>query len=208
MTNPKPSAFDRGMAIVTKAILMFLALVIVLCVGSQYVHCGEPVLTVMQRQPVYFEDRGDAELKAVQLQDLAQAIEDAAESRPPGIARRDWQALLLAISYHETTWSLRVHQGDCKPHECDGGKARGPWQQHRNGRKDGDWEALIGLEHSAFQAETASAQLYTSWRTCKGSGAPWLQGVINNYAGKSCTDTGWPGLEERQATWAKFRAKL
>jgi hypothetical protein len=208
MTNQKPSAFDRGMAVLAKVILGFLATLIVLCIGAHLAHCGEPVLTVMQRQPVYFEDRATPELKAVQLQDLATAIEGASQNKPPGVGLRDWQALLLTISYHETTWSLRIHRGDCKAHECDGGKARGPWQQHRNGRKDADWDALIGLEHTTFQAETASAQLRSSWLTCKGSGAPWLQGTINNYAGRKCTDTTWEGLAERQATWAKIRAKL
>ncbi len=200
--------FDRGMAIVAKVILAVLVLMLGLGIGAQIAHCGEPVLTVMQRQPVYFEDRGDPELKAVQLQDIAKAVEDASDMRPPGVGRRDWQALLLMISYHETTWSLRVHRGDCKAHECDGGRARGPWQQHRNGRSDADWNSLVGLEHTVFQAETASAQLRSSFLTCKGAGVPWLQGVINNYAGKNCKATDWEGLEDRQATWTKIRARL
>lgn len=196
------------MAVVAKSILAFIAVLLVLGAWATIGHCGETVLGVMQRQPVYFEDRGDKELKATQLQDLAKAIEDASDPRPPGIGRKDWQAALMMVSYLESTWSLRIHRGDCKPHECDGGRARGPWQQHRNGRSEADWEALQGIEHVGFQAETASAQLRTSVLTCRHAGVPWLQGMINNYAGRPCTDTGWEGLEDRQDMWTKIRNKL
>ncbi len=202
--------YNRGMAIVAKAILVFLAaLVATLCV-AKFAKGGESgVEHALRSLPVYFEDRADPELKATQLADMATAIEQAAEQhRPPGVKVKDWEATLITVAFHESTNSLRIHQGLCKPHECDSGRARGPWQQHRNGRTEDDWNALIGLEHTGFQAETASVQLRRGFLNCKGSPAPWLQGTLNNYAGKNCNELNWDGLEDRLQTWTKVRARL
>jgi len=188
------------------ALALLVAVVIILI--AKPAHGGEPVLTVMQRQAVYFEDRNERELKAVQLQDLATAIEFAAQEHPPGVSVKDWQALLMAVSYAESTWSLRIARGDCKPHECDGGRARSPWQIHRNGMSDQDWEAMQGLANVNFQAEKASAVLRRAFLTCKGSGVPWVMGTLNNYAGRKCSDDSWDGLVERGRIFSKIRTRL
>ena len=202
--------FSRGMDIIIRALMIATLALFGVALLAAIAWSSEPsgVQQALQRLPTYYEDRAVPELKAVQLQDMATAIEAATNPPPPGVQLKDFQALVIAIAWHESTLSLRIHRGECKPHECDGGRARGPWQQHRHGMTDADWDAMHGLEHVQHQAVVAAKQLRRSYLTCKGSGVTWLQGAINNYAGRNCTATGWAGLEERQQTWAKVRRRL
>ncbi len=169
---------------------------------------AEPLGTAMARLPVYFEDRADPELKAVQLQDIARAIEQASVKPPGGLSPKDWQALLVTVAYWETTLSIRIHQGKCKPHECDRGRSRGPWQQKQNVFTRPIWDQLHGIEHVDLQAQAASDFLRRSFGTCSRSGQPWLVGTLNAYAGRRCSDTSWEGLHKRTATWRSVRARL
>ncbi len=204
--------YDRGMAILGKGVLALIfgmLLIAAILAWASKAFGAESLESAMKRLPVYFEDRAEPELKAAQLADMATAIEQAAEQhKPPGVGAKDWQALLALVAWHETTNSLRIHRGDCKPTECDGGRARGPWQQHRNGRSEQDWNALTGLENVGFQAETASVQLRRGFLTCKGSKTPWLTATLNNYAGKVCDAPEWPGRVDREETWTKIRRRL
>jgi hypothetical protein len=205
-----PRCLHERMDIIIRALMIATLAVFGVALLAAIAWSSEPsgVQQALERLPTYYEDRATPELKAVQLQDMATAIEIATDPPPPGVKLKDFQALVIAIAWHESTLSLRIHRGECKPHECDGGRARGPWQQHRHGMTDADWDAMHGLENVQHQAVVAAQQLRRSYLTCKGSGATWLQGAINNYAGRNCTATGWAGLEERQATWAKVRKRL
>lgn len=204
--------YDRGMAILGKGVLLLILgalLAAAILAWSVKAFGAESLEASMKRLPVYFEDRAEPELKAVQLADMATAIEQAATlHKPPGVGVKDWEALLALVAWHESTNSLRIHRGDCKPHECDGGRARGPWQQHRNGRSEKDWNALQGIENVTFQAETASIQLRRGFLACKGTKAPWLTATLNNYAGKACDAPAWPGRVDREETWTKIRRRL
>lgn len=150
------------------------------------------------RLPVFFEDRGAAG-KAEQLDGIATAVAAASYGRPR--SPQEWAALELAVGFHESTFSLRIHRGDCKPKECDAGRARSAWQMHRNTFNAPHWDKLFGLEHTEVQARAASDALERAYWTCAKSGVPWLQGTINAYAGRRCSDTSWPGLQQRMATF-------
>lgn len=177
--------------------------------GEPFSPAQDKTRNALKSLPVYFEDRESGDVKHAQLSLIAFSVEEAARAtKPKGLKLKDWTALLLMVGYMESTFSLRIHAGQCKPHECDGGRARGPWQQHRNGRSESDWEKLTGFEHTQFQALTAGQALRRSYLTCKGSRAPWLQGTLNNYAGQKCEALEWGGLEERLRLWSKVRAKL
>lgn len=199
----KRTNLNRGALLLWLAALA-VALLVVEAKGST----PPPVLTALRSLPVYTEDRGTPELKDVQLQDLARAIEQASGKPPGGLHPKDWQALLIAIGYHESTWSLRIHRGQCKPWECDRGLSRGPWQQKRNVFTSPVWDQLHGLEHVDTQAAAASDFLRRSYGTCSRSGQPWLVGTINAYAGRRCGDTSWEGLHSRTDLWRRVRAKL
>jgi hypothetical protein len=151
--------------------------------------------------PCFVEDRGDAR-KEGQLAAIAAAVADVSKEapRPP----REWAALLLTVGYHESTFSLRIHRGDCKPHECDRGRARSAWQLHKNLFTEPVWEQLHGIENTAVQVRAASDALRRAYFTCSRSGVPWLQATLNGYAGRRCSSQ-WPGLDQRTATFNRLQ---
>lgn len=151
--------------------------------------------------PVFVEDRGDTR-KDGQLAAIAAAVADVSRDapRPP----REWAALLLTIGYHESTFSLRIHRGECKPHECDRGRARSAWQLHKNLFTEPVWEQLHGVENTAVQVRAASDALKRAYFTCSRSGVPWLQATLNGYAGRRCSSQ-WPGLDQRVVTFNRLQ---
>ena len=155
------------------------------------------VRAAMESLPCFIEDRGDPG-KAAQLDAIAVAVAEVSKDapRPP----REWAALLLTIGYHESTFSLRIHRGECKPHECDRGRARSAWQLHKNLFTEPIWEQLHGIENTAVQVRAASDALKRAYFTCSRSGVPWLQATLNAYAGRRCSAQ-WPGLDQRVSTY-------
>ncbi len=192
----------------TGRVALCVAIFAALLACASWARGAEPLSSALARLPVYFEDRADPEHKAVQLQDLARAIEQASTKPPGGLHPKDWQALLATVAYHESTMSIRIHQGKCKPWECDRGKSRGPWQQKQNVFTRPIWDQLHGLEHVDVQAQAASDFLRRSYGTCSRSGQPWLVGTLNAYAGRRCGDTSWDGLQKRMALFRTVRGRL
>jgi hypothetical protein len=158
------------------------------------------VRAAMGALPCFHEDRGDPG-KSKQLDTIAAAVAEMSRDapRPP----REWAALLLTIGYHESTFSLRIHRGECKPYECDRGRARSAWQLHKNLFTAPIWEQLHGIEHTAVQVRAASDALKRAYFTCHRSGVPWLQATLNGYAGRRCSAE-WPGLDLRVATFNRL----
>jgi hypothetical protein len=158
------------------------------------------VRAAMEALPCFHEDRGNAD-KGPQLDAIATAIAEVSRDapRPP----REWAALLLTIGYHESTFSLRIHRGECKPHECDQGRARSAWQLHKNLFTAPIWDQLHGIENTAVQVRAASDALKRAYFTCSRSGVPWLQATLNAYAGRRCSSE-WPGLNQRASTFGRL----
>lgn len=154
------------------------------------------ILAGLLSLPTYGEDRapGLVEAKRAQYAALAAGIATAAKAQSV-TTPRDWAALVIAIGHAESGFSLRIQAGQCKPHECDRGRARGPWQLHRYAEATTWWEQMHGVEHAARQAQVASARLARGFYTCRGS-ADWLTATINGFAGRKCSSV-WPGLEAR-----------
>ena len=159
------------------------------------------VRAAMDSLPCFVEDRGDPD-KAAQLDAIASAIAEVSGDapRPP----REWAALLLTIGYHESTFSLRIQRGQCKPHECDHGRARSAWQLHKNLFTAPIWEQLHGIENTQVQVRAASDALKRAYFTCSRSGVPWLQATLNGYAGRRCSAE-WPGLDQRVSTFNRLQ---
>lgn len=188
-------------------VAVFVAVVAFILALAAIAHAGEPLHAAMSRLPVYFEDR-DNPAKEEHTRALAAAIEKASDVRPKGVSRKDWQALLVAVGYWESTFSIRIHRGDCKKHECDAGRARSPWQMHRNVFTAPVWDQLFGIEHVELQARTASEMLARSYWQCARAGVPWVNGTLSAYAGKRCGDNAWPGFDKRYKTFVSVRARL
>jgi hypothetical protein len=159
------------------------------------------VRAAMESLPVFHEDRGDAD-KAAQLDAIAAAVAEVSRDAPR--SPREWAALLLTVGYHESTYSLRIQRGECKPHECDRGRARSAWQLHKNLYTAPIWEQLHGIDNTAVQVRAASDALKRAYFTCNRSGVPWLQATLNGYAGRRCS-ADWPGLNQRVATYNRLQ---
>jgi hypothetical protein len=197
------SVFKRDMRHVLKRLIAAPVLPFALCFATlAFAEANHAawVRAAMDSLPCFVEDRGDPD-KSAQLDGIAAAITEVSRDapRPP----REWAALLLTIGYHESTFSLRIQRGQCKPHECDRGRARSAWQLHKNLFTAPIWDQLHGIENTRVQVQAASDALKRAYFTCSRSGVPWLQGTLNGYAGRRCSAE-WPGLDQRVSTFNRL----
>jgi len=136
---------------------------------------------------------------AVDARELAEAIASVPK------VTREWAALILTIAAHESALSARIAANDCAKHECDGGRAFGLYQGHRNAHNATVW----GSTDIRVQTFEAARALRSGFYTCNHGKLPtdWVARTINGYAGKKC-DSIWPGLEQRLATFNRIVRKL
>ncbi len=134
------------------------------------------------RLPVFHEDKGDPN-KQLQLEQIADAISIVSKKGP--VPPRQWAALILAVGSAETNFSTRIIAGRCKKHECDGGRARGFAQNHRNAFNAEIWENANGSVEN--QVRLADDGLRRAFNTCRQFGAPFPHGALRAYAGSSCS---------------------
>ena len=126
--------------------------------------------------PPFHEDT-QTEDKRAQLEAVAHAIASVARSA-------DEAAFLLAWGKAETNFSLRIHRGECRHWECDGGKARGPWQAHKNGMSDERWSKMTGVENVQTQAEQAVQHARWALSACP---RDRIRGAFRVLAGRGCS---------------------
>lgn len=157
------------------------------------------ILSALLSLPTFVEDR-DAPDKRAQLVAVADAVASVATDQKI-TTPRNWAALILAIGQAESGFSLRIHAGQCKPFECDRGRARGLFQVHRYAEAVPLWEQMHGVENTAAQVQVAHARLKRGYYQCRGA-ADWTIATINGFAGKRCALV-WPGLEARVALWRR-----
>lgn len=146
--------------------------------------------------PVFHEDDGCDEKRA-QLEAVANAV--ATVARTP-----DEAAFLLAWGKAETNFSLRIHRGECRQWECDSGRARGPWQAHRNGMPEDRWDQMLGVEHVQVQAEQAACHARWAMYACPGDR---IRGAFRVLAGHRCSSP-IRGEEDRVASFRWIRRQF
>ena len=152
------------------------------------------LLTAIASLPIFHEDVGEkfATQKHDQAQMIASAIEKAVEqSTEWPDSPRELAALMLTVAWHETRLSLRIHDGLCKPHECDNGRARGLWQLHVHRSLPRErWLQVAGFppENTTRAAQEAAIALVRSRRMCAVAtrGRDWLGATLTAYAGGGC----------------------
>lgn len=156
--------------------------------------------------PVYYEDHapgGIAELttdKRTELETLAREV--ARVSRKAPLPPRQWAALLLTVGYHESTYSIRIVQGDCRKYECDGGRARGAFQGHRLAAMTAEtWSKMVGIGNLPTQVEQADQLLRRHVRTCPGD---VVTSIVTGYMGKRCGGED-AQVAERLATFRRLQ---
>lgn len=148
------------------------------------------ILAFLLTLPVANEDVGDTR-KPLQLETIASAIAETA-------ATPEEAAMLIATGYEESKFSLRIHAGRCKPHECDGGKARGPWQVWRAKMPAKLWRKMHGLGNTHEQARQAQRRLMWGQAWCLGN----EYGAMARYLGLSCSYRG-PLIRRRLELYEK-----
>jgi hypothetical protein len=196
-----------------QALVAFALLLLTALASADSLRHREWCHAAVMSLPTYFEDRDAGAEKAAQLTVIADAV--ATNALPPaGIPRQEWAALVLAVGYAESTYSLRIHRGDCRleKRECDAkrlksgelvARAKSAWQMHANLFTSPVWDQLTGIENTPLQVTQASAMLRRGYHTCSRAGVPWQVATINGYAGRKCSAQ-WRGLGERLATQARL----
>jgi hypothetical protein len=168
-------------------------------------------LAAIASLPTFHEDVGAALLakKQAQAQVIAQAIADVAESAEGWSGRqRELATLLLTVAWHETRFSLRIHEGNCKPYECDHGRARGLWQLHvQPSLPREEWIHVAGLdvESTRLAAREAAKALSRSRNMCAGRarGTELIAQTLAAYAGAGCGGR-LPDVEARVRTFRRL----
>ena len=168
----------------------------------------------LARLPVAVPDRAPerADAKREQLDALTTAI--AHESLTAPATPRQWVAVLGAIGYRESTFSLDVHAGLCSSWQCDARKlpgggvqfmARSSFQLHQNDHTRPVWAQLVGVEHTAVQVAAASKMAKIGHRRCARLGVAFPQSVFRGHSGASCSFE-HPGEKARVATFQMLLA--
>lgn len=93
---------------------LLVMLVALLLAGVASARTPMGILRALESLPQYKHDRGPehAQLKAEQNTRVSAAIASVARDA-------DEAALLLAIGWHESAWSLAIENGHCLPKQCD-----------------------------------------------------------------------------------------
>lgn len=180
--------------------LAALCLLLVTAAASADSH-GEWCRRALGALPTYHEDRG-VDGKAEQLDQIASAVAGVSRGKP--LPPREWSALIFAVGLHESGFSMRIVANNCKPHECDRGRARGFGQNHSNSRNRSDWRDAPG--NVELQAKLVSDALTSAYWTCKRSGVEPVRGTLSAYAGQRC-GAEWRGLDARMATLGRLVAR-
>jgi hypothetical protein len=155
------------------------------------------LLVALSLLPTYREDTAAPE-KSAQLAAMSTAIHAAAKTP-------DEAAFLIACGRYETAFSLRIHAGQCRPLECDRGRARGPWQVHRNSAmSDAQWDRMHGVENIDEQALVAASRARWALRQCP---ADRVRGAFRVLGGLGCSRA-LRGEEQRVAAFRAARARL
>jgi hypothetical protein len=159
------------------------------------------LLTVLSSLPPASDEAEPPEERTERLGAVAVAVAKAVDATPWPGPRGELAALLVAQGYAESGFSRRIQLGQCRPRECDGGRAHGPWQIHRGGIVPWDSWVAMGQGDVEQGALYAARILASTYRAC-GS----LEGAIGLYAtGKTCV---WKGAAERAVRTRRLEEKL
>ena len=116
-------------------------------------------------------------------------------------------ALLLTKGWWESRVAKHVHEGRCKPDECDAivfkgvvvQRARSPWQRQRTAYSAPEWNTMVGTSYVATRAAAwaATKVLVEGRRRCGGTSF----GTLSWYGRQRCV---WDGALNRNETYKKL----
>jgi len=161
------------------------------------------VLAMVISLPPAYTDREETGREA-RMRTIAEAVTQATEraccegygescepiwnGRPEDLA-----ALIVTKGWWESRFALNVHEGKCKPYECDPAKsmrghithlARTPWQFQRTGFSAPFWNDMVGTglqptRNAAWVAATILSRGYNACRSFEGALAWYAVGRCN-----------------------------
>lgn len=115
-------------------------------------------------------------------------------------------ALLVTKGWWESRFALNVHEGKCKPYECDAHewrgtivhRARSPWQFQRTSYSEDLWDVSVGTDFESTRnaAWVATRVLATGMDHCKNA-----YGALSWYAVHRCD---WSKTTNRFGTYTKL----
>jgi len=157
------------------------------------------VLVALALLPAVPAERGTPE-KLAQETALASALVEFGKD-PETIA------FLTAWGSAESNFSLRIQRGECHRWECDKGKARGPFQVHRNGKSDEAWARMVGVENTRAQVEQAAKHARWALGVCKLKGDARIVSAFRVLGGRGC-EYPLKGEQDRLARFRRARGAL
>lgn len=157
------------------------------------------VLSVLLTLPQYYGDR----FADPTLEDRARLLRPVAEAIAAVAKNRTEAAALIALAQHETALARYVLDGYCEQGpvgaRCDGGRARGAWQNHAWCREL--WAGPANAPGRHLAGARCAVALLRKGRAQCGS----LAGAFGVYAGAGC---GWRGGPARVRTVNLMEGRL
>jgi hypothetical protein len=156
------------------------------------------LLTILLGLTPWHGDVEEPEEREARLHVIAEAIASAAAGD------RTVALLLVVQGEAESHFARHIHEGHCRPWECDRGRSVSPWQiQHGSWLPREEWEAMRGadLEATARAATYAARTLRYGMRACRLRMPSPLHGAFSVAARGGC---GWPGAERRVARFHRL----
>lgn len=148
---------------------------------------AQAVFILLNSLPRHYTDKNEVG-RSERMQTLSVSIAEGVHYVIERKYFNDEAVLAGAVVYLgniESHYALRVHEGACKPWECDKSTSIGPWQgKRRKGWTDEYWMSLRGLslEATSENARIASMTIAGDFGTCKTM--PGAFGLYNT--GKFC----------------------
>jgi len=181
------------------------------------------VTVLLSLQPAY-ADKEAWDQRANRMHVIAEAIDDASSKatcegkysttdckKTWTNSKRDLALLLVTKGFWESKFAKNVHEGKCRPYECDSytkngrviHKARSLWQIQKTGlvtKEEYNMMNASSVESTTMAANVAVRYLATGMNACK-----TISGAIAIYGGaKSCS---WKGALPREHFFKGLRAK-
>lgn len=180
-------------------------------------------MVLLSLQPAY-SDKETWEERSTRMQIIATAIDDASSkatcsgSYQTDDCKKTWEKsktslglLLVTVGFWESRFSKHVHEGKCKPYECDSyrkngnvvHRARSPWQiQKTSFVSKEEYSKMLSstLESTTISANVAVRYLVSGMNRCNS-----IFGAMSIYAtAKTCS---WSGARKRLAFYEKLEKK-
>lgn len=177
---------------------------------------------LLSLEPSY-SDKETWDERSARMEIIATAIDDASSKATcsdkydaPG-CEKNWPQskksialLLVTKGFWESKFAKNVHEGKCRPFECDAytvngnrlHKARSLWQIQRTGLVSKEEYAKMNSasqESTTLSANVAVRYLALGMKSCK-----TIRGAMSIYGGAKVCD--WPGVAPREAFYKRLNS--